>query len=380
MNIAFINRPNGDLTFSGGLSGNAAADFLLGLPAQARATTTQAIQDGYGWLFAGYVQDEFRVTSQLTLNLGLRYELPTPFIDVNDAITGFRTGPAVHGLPGRAGRAWSTPATPGVPARHRPDGQEQLRAAPLGGVGSVRRRQDQRPLGVRRVLRRAGRPGRLLPERRAVAAVHAADRAQHADADHAGRSAAPRSAGPPNPFPAGAHHHRLGRPVQVARTPITSTSACSARSASNIGTEIAYVGSRGYNLPMFLEVNPGVYVPGQTTRGARIMPAYSLVRPTFSVAQSWFDSLQASVRMLPTNGLNFLASYTLGKATDHVSGLNIGGEARPVLPVTQGDEASIERALDVREGRRRCSTRGTASSSASATSCRGWRTRRRRCG
>ena len=60
MRIAFINRPNGDLTFSGGLSGNAAADFLLGLPAQARATTQQAIQEGYGFLFAGYAQDEFR--------------------------------------------------------------------------------------------------------------------------------------------------------------------------------------------------------------------------------------------------------------------------------------------------------------------------------
>jgi hypothetical protein len=30
--------------------------------------------------------------------------------------------------------------------------------------------------------------------------------------------------------------------------------------------------------------------------------------------------------------------------------LNIGGEARPVLPVTQGDEASIERALDYEKG------------------------------
>ncbi len=54
--------------------------------------------------------------------------------------------------------------------------------------------------------------------------------------------------------------------------------------------------------------------------------------------------------MLPTRGLNFLASYTLGKTTDHVSGLNIGGEARPVLPVVQGDEASIERALEFEKG------------------------------
>ena len=54
--------------------------------------------------------------------------------------------------------------------------------------------------------------------------------------------------------------------------------------------------------------------------------------------------------MLPTRGLNFLASYTLGKTTDHVSGLNIGGETRPVLPVVQGDEASIERALEFEKG------------------------------
>ena len=48
--------------------------------------------------------------------------------------------------------------------------------------------------------------------------------------------------------------------------------------------------------------------------------------------------------------MNFLASYTLGHAVDHVSGLNIGGEQRPVLPVTIGDEASIERALEYEKG------------------------------
>jgi hypothetical protein len=54
--------------------------------------------------------------------------------------------------------------------------------------------------------------------------------------------------------------------------------------------------------------------------------------------------------MRPTRGLHFLASYTLGHAQDHVSGLNIGGELRPVLPVTIGDEASIERALAFEKG------------------------------
>jgi hypothetical protein len=156
-------------------------------------------------------------------------------------------------------------------------------------------------------------------------------------------------AGPPNPFPPAltiigwgddfkspyAYHFNAGVQRQLL---------------SRLGAEVSYVGSRGHNLPIFMEVNPGVFTPGQTARGARIMPAFALVRPTFSVARSWYDSLQTSLRMLPTRGLNFLASYTLGKTTDHVSGLNIGGEARPVLPVTQGDEASIERALELEKG------------------------------
>ena len=79
------------------------------------------------------------------------------------------------------------------------------------------------------------------------------------------------------------------------------------------------------------------------------MPAFALVRPTFPVARSWFDSLQTSLRMLPTRGLNFLASYTLGKTTDHVSGLNIGNEARPVLPVAQ----ETRRASNARSNSRR---------------------------
>ena len=119
---------------------------------------------------------------------------------------------------------------------------------------------------------------------------------------------------------------------------------------SRLVGEVGYVGSRGLNLPIFMEVNPGVYTPGQTTAGARLFPAFALVRPTFSAAKSWYDSLQASLRMRDTYGVSLLASYTLGRAQDHVSGLNIGGEQRPVLPVVIGDDASVERALTFEKG------------------------------
>jgi hypothetical protein len=56
--------------------------------------------------------------------------------------------------------------------------------------------------------------------------------------------------------------------------------------------------------------------------------------------------------MRPTHGISFLASYTLGDARDHISGLNIGNteQRRPVLAATIGDDASIERALDAEKG------------------------------
>jgi hypothetical protein len=100
-----------------------------------------------------------------------------------------------------------------------------------------------------------------------------------------------------------------------------------------------------------MEVNPTIPILTPAPRiGPRVFPAFSLVRPTFSVAKSWYDSLQASARMRPWHGLNLLASYTLGHAVDHISGLNIGGEPRPMLPVTIGDEATIEAALAREKG------------------------------
>ena len=117
-----------------------------------------------------------------------------------------------------------------------------------------------------------------------------------------------------------------------------------------IGVEAGYVGSRGRHLPIFMEVNPGLFAPGQTAPGTRLFPAFALVRPTFSVAESKYDSLQASARMRETHGVNFLASYTYGHAKDHVSGLNIGGESRPVLPVTIGDQSSFDKALALEWG------------------------------
>ncbi len=67
-------------SFDGKRTGNALADFMMGLPASFKQDTpcTKIDNDWYTGLF---VQDDFRVHPRLVLNLGLRYEVPTSMTD-----------------------------------------------------------------------------------------------------------------------------------------------------------------------------------------------------------------------------------------------------------------------------------------------------------
>ncbi|MBA3639516.1 MAG: TonB-dependent receptor [Acidobacteria bacterium] len=342
MLIAFINRPNGDFTFTGARSGNAAADFLLGLPGQFRRTTTNQAQDGVGYLYAGYAQDEWRPASNLTVTAGLRYELAQPFEDKNGALNAFHPGQQSVRFPD-APLNLVYPGDPGIP-----DGTyatDKNNFAPRLGL-------VYDPFGRGRTAIRAAwgvfydalagqgdffQSGVLAPPFTPLVEVNSPAAITFANPIDSITGSGSR-------FPGGLIIIGWAEDFQ---TPYAYhfNATIQHQVGNNIGTEIGYVGSRGRNLPMFMEVNPF-----DIAAGRRVFPAFSLVRPTFSVAESKYDSLQASVRMRPTSGLNFLAAYTLGYAKDHVSGLNIGGEPRPVLPVTIGDEASIERALDFEWG------------------------------
>jgi hypothetical protein len=65
-------------------TGDGSADFFLGLPLSfgRGLPSGQWIQTSN--IFAGFAQDTWRVTSNLTLNLGLRYQVYTPWIERND--------------------------------------------------------------------------------------------------------------------------------------------------------------------------------------------------------------------------------------------------------------------------------------------------------
>jgi Carboxypeptidase regulatory-like domain/TonB dependent receptor len=71
--------PSGQLAFSGNYSGYALADALLGIPQSTLQDHLAGTVDPTRyWDLSEFVQDNIRVTPNLTLNVGLRYEISSP--------------------------------------------------------------------------------------------------------------------------------------------------------------------------------------------------------------------------------------------------------------------------------------------------------------
>lgn len=70
----------GVFSFDGSKSGNALADYLLGVPRTMNQDAPINKIDN-GWYYGLYVEDDFRIHPRLTLNIGLRYDLQLPMTD-----------------------------------------------------------------------------------------------------------------------------------------------------------------------------------------------------------------------------------------------------------------------------------------------------------
>jgi Carboxypeptidase regulatory-like domain/TonB dependent receptor len=105
--------------------------------------------------------------------------------------------------------------------------------------------------------------------------------------------------------------------------------------------KIGYIGTKGTKLPRFIEANPAVYIPGESTQdnadqrrlysGCTVTGTtpctYSSVGEIAGIADSSYNALQVSLRKRFAHGLSMLASYTLSKTLDDVSSFNITGSS-----------------------------------------------------
>lgn len=78
------NGRAGSFSFGSIYSGSPESNFLLGLPSQVNVGAAGSEWGHRNNIFAGFVQDDWKVNERLTFNLGLRYETHTPFVEARD--------------------------------------------------------------------------------------------------------------------------------------------------------------------------------------------------------------------------------------------------------------------------------------------------------
>jgi hypothetical protein len=104
---------NGSFGFNGQETGDDFADFLIGAPVSFIQASLQLLDSRSNYVGA-YAQDSWRATPHLTLNMGLRYEISTPWYDTQNKIEAIIPGVQSVLFPG-APEGYLVPGDPGVP-------------------------------------------------------------------------------------------------------------------------------------------------------------------------------------------------------------------------------------------------------------------------
>jgi hypothetical protein len=335
---------NGFFVFAGFPVTDAFASFLNGVPVvflQGRGDFSRGIR---GNALDGYAQDTYKITRRVTLNYGLRYELPSPYTEIHNRQTLWIPGRQSVVMP-NAPKDLLYPGDPGVPAGLIPTFKKGF--APRVGLAWD-------PTGEAKWL---------------VTSAYGIYYEPYYTGQ-GGPLQSPISAPPflqtpqvgPSPFFNLADPFN-GNPPQAGQfsTPLTNLTLAPNLSlpyaqdwdlniqrsfGKDFLFEIGYIGTKGTKLPRFIEGNPAIYVPGQSSTQnvdqRRLYSGCTLGQPesdcTYAstglvagIADSIYHGLETSLRKRFGHGMSFLASYTLSKSIDDVSSFNItGSAAKPV--------------------------------------------------
>jgi len=336
---------NGFFVFAGFPFNNAFANYLLGQPVvflQGGGDFSREIRDRALNFFG---QDIYRVTSHLTLNLGLRYELPLPSTENKNRVNLFVPGAQSKVIP-TAPAGLLYPGDPGVPAGLIPT-QKTALAPRVGFAWDLRGDAKMVVSAAYGIFYEPYYTGQGGPLQDPVSAPPYLKTQQIGFPVNS-------FANPfytPNPF-----SQPFPEPMTllvVSRNlhlPYAQDWNLNVQRSFGVDWlfQIGYVGTNGVRLPRFIEGNPAVFVPGLDGSGNPISNennvnqrrlysgctlaqpnncVYSSVGEIASIANSSYNALEASLRKRFSHGLSFLASYTLSKSIDDVSSFNITGSA-----------------------------------------------------
>lgn len=105
------NSIYGQYNFTGPITNNAYADFLLGIPQTTSLSIPTPSQHLRGTTWSAYAQDQFKVNRKLTLNYGVRWEFAGPYYDRYGNVANFNPATGAWAVPS-AGLSYINPYYP----------------------------------------------------------------------------------------------------------------------------------------------------------------------------------------------------------------------------------------------------------------------------
>lgn len=327
---------NGFFVFAPFPVSNAFASFLFGQPVfflQGGGDLSRGLR---GNSTNAYVQDTYRVTSRLTLNVGVRYELPSPYTEIHNRQNLFVPGAQSRVFPSApAGLLY--PGDSGVPGGLIPT-EKKAFAPRLGVAWDPTGSAHWLVSGAYGIFYEPYYTGVGGPLQDPISAPPYLQTPQVNLPDFAD----PFKGG--NPFTL-SFSQPMTLLVLNPRLPLPYAQDWNLNVQRSFGADwlfqVGYVGTTGVKLPRFIEGNPAVFIPGQSNEKnvnqRRLYSGCTLANPNncvygsvgeiAGIANSSYNALESTLRKRFSHGLSFLASYTFSKSIDDVSSFNITGSA-----------------------------------------------------
>ena len=300
-------------------------DFLSGNPSFAFLLVGNPRRDLSEWSYAGFAEDDWRVSPRLTLNLGLRYEYFTPPSEAHNLLGNFDPNvglvqvgeqisspfhPDRKNFSPRFGLAWDPTGKGTTSIRvgasimydHPPlslyVNQFALQNAPTAGLGVI-------PTGATGVA-----PGGGTIATGTVAVVPTST-------DWNTQVFSPSAVGSIHCGTANGTQCNILAMDQNFRYALTEnwTVDIQHRFTSTLGLDVAYVGNHGRNLPLIRDINQIDPATGTGPYSAKF-PFLGFINYLSSTGWSNYNGLQVTVDQKVSHGLSILAGYTYAHALD----------------------------------------------------------------
>jgi len=316
-----LNATIGRMNFDNRFTGRSVGDFLLGLPSQLALTSFTVMDQGQKMYFF-FLQDDYKVSPELTLNLGLRYEYSTPPVEKENRFANFdpATGQMVFAKDGSTfDRALVHPDynnwAPRFGFSYTPAPRWVVRGAYGVFYSHTVRQGREGLLGFN--------PPFLVDNLIQTNVSNAAAVASAAPFQL--RDGYPQGLLDPNSL-APSVLRRAQDPNQRSSYIQQYNFGIQRELMTNLLLDVAYVGNKGTKLPGFRNLNaPSVIqnANGTHSAGPRPYPAFGDIQWMENRVLSNYNALQVGLEKRFSSGLSSLVSYTWGKALteapDHIS-------------------------------------------------------------